>query len=44
MIDTLVAVAWGLYGHIAAHELLPGTIDGRVLGCKAQLIETREGQ
>ena len=34
----------GLYGHIAAHELLPGTIDGRVLGCKAQVSETREGK
>ena len=44
MIDTLVGVAWGLYGHIAARELLPGTIDGRVLGCKAQVIETREGK
>jgi len=44
MIDTLVGVAWGLYGPIAAHELLPGTIDGRVLGCKAQVIETREGK
>ena len=44
MIDTLVGVAWGLYGHIAARELLPGTIDGRVLGCKAQVSETREGQ
>jgi len=44
MIDTLVGVAWGLYGHIAAHELVPGTIDGRVLGCKAQVSETREGK
>jgi hypothetical protein len=44
MIDTLVGVAWGLCGHNAAHELLPGTIDGRFLGCKAQVSETREGK
>jgi hypothetical protein len=44
MIDTLVGVAWGPYGHIAAHELLPWNIDGRVHGCKAQVSETREGK
>ena len=44
MIDTLMNAAWVLEGQIAAHELLPGTIDGRVLGCKAQVSETREGK
>ena len=44
MFDTLVGVAWGLYGHIAAHELLPGTIAVWVLGCKTQVSETREGK
>jgi hypothetical protein len=44
MIDTLMGVAWDLYGQIAAHELLPGTIDGRVLGRKAQVSEAREAQ
>jgi hypothetical protein len=44
MIDTLMGVAWGLYAQIAAHELLGGTIDGRVLECKAQVGEAREGK
>ena len=45
MIDTLMGVAWGLYGHIATHELLLGIIDIMTLGCKAQLADlaaTRE--
>ena len=45
MIDTLMGVAWGLYGHIATHELLPRIIYASALGCKTQpagLGETRE--
>ncbi len=45
MDDTLMGVARGLCGHIATHELLPGSIHATALGCKAQLAglaETRE--
>lgn len=42
MIDTLMGAAWVLEGQIAAHELLPGTIDGRLRGCKALVAETTE--
>lgn len=47
MIDTLMGVAWGLYGHTATYEPLPGIIDATALGCKAQLAslaDTREGK
>lgn len=47
MIDTLMGVASGLYGHIATYELLPGIIDVTAPGCKAQLAglaDTTEGK
>jgi hypothetical protein len=42
MIDIPMGAAWGLCGQHVTHELLPGTIDGRILGCKALVAETRE--
>jgi hypothetical protein len=42
MIDIPMGAAWGLCGQHVTHELLPGTIDGSILGCKALVAETRE--
>jgi hypothetical protein len=47
MDDTQLGVATGLYGHIAANELLVATIREGALGCKAELAvmaATREGK
>jgi hypothetical protein len=42
MIDILMGAAKGLLGHLATHELLPGTIDAGRLGCKARVTRARE--
>jgi|HubBroStandDraft_4_1064222.scaffolds.fasta_scaffold603371_2 hypothetical protein len=47
MDDTQLGVAKGLSGHIAANELLSGTIREGALGCKpevALMAATREGK
>ena len=47
MDDTLMGVATGLCGHIAANELLSGSIREVALGCKSEvaaMAATREGK
>ena len=47
MDDTLMGAAKGLCGHIAANELLTGSVRERALECKSEvavMAATREGE